>query len=57
VSLECEVSVDRSLLEESDMFWTRDTRGTDPARTSLLVIRNQQFKQILFVLNLKGRCP
>jgi hypothetical protein len=39
VVLECVVSVDTSLLQESEVFWTRDTRGTDSLRTALAIIR------------------
>jgi hypothetical protein len=39
VVLECVVSVDSSLLQESEVFWTRDTRGTDSLRTALAIIR------------------
>jgi hypothetical protein len=39
MGLECVVSVDTSLLQESEVFWTRDARGTDSLRTALAIIR------------------
>jgi hypothetical protein len=33
------LDMDSSLLQESEVFWTRDTRGTKSLRTALAVIR------------------
>ena len=41
VSLECLVSIDSSLLAESEIFWTRDTRATHSTRTSSITVREQ----------------